>query len=342
MKNRVSFLSVGIIIILFVALFCTSCLQKNEGDGKKVFGDLTFVSSGCDYDGDGKVHFEIVDSTIGDEDNKLYVKWINGTDKCLEHGTMFSVSRIEDGEKIDCDTIENRFYTLPLLLIFPDGFEEREYSMYGYDLSKEGTYRIEHKFTLDNDKNKEYTAFIEFSLEGTRQSVNIKENEEDESSMYLSDFQSSFLRVDGTGDGHMAVWRYAENRLSPISSIQFLPLVVIENKEQLDSFTEGTCEQFGYDEYLKEYYDITAKYDEKYFEDNTLFITYVSEGSGSVRHEVSRIYRKDGYVRVFVSKIVPEVGTCDMAGWLGFVEVKKEDIKDTTKFDAVIGSPEDF
>ena len=337
MKNRVKFLSVGIIIILSAALFCTSCLQKDEGDNKRVFGNLTFVSSGSDYDGNGKVYFEITDSAIGDEDNKLYVKWINETDKNLEHGTMYSVFRIEDGEKIDCDTIENRFYTLPLLLIFPDGYEETEYSMYGYDLSKEGTYRIEHKFTLDNDKNKEYMAFIEFSFEGTGESVDIIEN-----SMYLSDFQSSFLRADGTGDGHMAVWRYAENRLSPISSIQFLPLVVIENNEQLDNFTEGTSEQFGYDEYLKEYYDIIAKYDEKYFEDNALFITYVSEGSGSVRHEVPRIYRKDGYVRVFVSRIVPEIGTCDMAGWLGFVEVKKEDIKDTAEFDAVICSPEDF
>ncbi|MBE6623045.1 MAG: hypothetical protein E7621_02540 [Ruminococcaceae bacterium] len=340
MKNRVKILSVGIIIILFVALFCTSCFPKSKGDDLKDFGDLTFVSSGSDYKGDGEVYFEIVDSTIGDEDNKLYVKWVNETDKNLEHGTMFSVFRIEDGEKIDCDTIENRFYTLPLLLIFPDGFEEREYFMHGYDLSKEGTYRIEHKFTLDNDKNKEYTAFIEFSLEGTEENTYV--DEKDESSMFISDFEYQFLRADGTGDGHMAVWRYAENRLSPISSIQFLPLVVIENNEQLDNFTEGTSEQFGYDEYLKEYYDITSKYDEKYFEDNALFITYVSEGSGSVRHEISRIYRKDGYVRVFVSRIVPEIGTCDMAGWLGFVEVKKEDIKDTAEFDAVIGSPEDF
>lgn len=157
--------------------------------------------------------------------------------------------------------------------------------------------------------------------------------------IYIRGFYSHFLRVDGTGDGAMEVYKYAENRLSPVSSIQYLPLVVIEDRQQLDRFTDGTKAHFNYDEYVKSAFE---KYDDKYFEENSLFITYVGEGSGSVRHHVSRIYRENGNVRVFVAKESPEVNTWDMAGWLGFVEVKKQDIMGFENFDAVASEVSEY
>ncbi len=329
-----------IALILVGVFFLTDPKEETEKD----FGDLAVISTGSDYEGVGKVYFEVTNSTIGKEDNKLYVKLVNGTDTGLEHGTPYSVYRMEDEKKSDCDTVENRYYNMPLLFVFPDRYEEIAYSMDGYDLTKEGTYRIEQKFKLQKDKeheykkNVEYTAYIEFSLSGERELIGAEKfiiDPEPEKPIYIEKFYSHFLRVDGTGDGYNTVWKYAANRMSPISSIQFLPLVVINDREDLASFTEGTKEHFGYDRYLKEYYGIIEKYDEKYFEENSLFITYVAEGSGSVSHYVPRIYRENGYVRVFVSKLVPEVGTMDMAGWFGFVEVEKSDISDIVEFDAV-------
>ena len=329
-----------IALILVGVFFLTDPREEKEKD----FGDLAVISTGSDYKGDGSIYFEVTKSTVGEDDNKLYVKLINGTDTGLEHGTPYSVYRMEDGKKTNCDTIEERVWTMPLLFVFPDGKEELTYSMDGYDLTKEGTYRIEQKFSLQKDKeheykkNMEYTAYIEFYLSGERELIGAEKfivEQKTEKPIYIEKFYSHFLRVDGTGDGYNTVWKYAANRMSPMSSIQFLPLVVINDREDLDSFTDGTKEHFGYDRYLKEYYGIIEKYDEEYFKENSLFITYVAEGSGSVSHYVPRIYRENGYVRVFVSKLVPEVGTMDMAGWFGFVEVEKNDISDTVEFDAV-------
>lgn len=72
-------------------------------------------------------------------------------------------------------------------------------------------------------------------------------------------------------------------------------------------------------------------YDETFFEENDLILVVLEESSGSVRHEVTalRLYasildRVPYFIEPEITKIVPEVGTCDMAQWHIIIEVSKE------------------
>lgn len=62
-------------------------------------------------------------------------------------------------------------------------------------------------------------------------------------------------------------------------------------------------------------------YDEDYFEEMTLLVAVLQEGSGSIRHELKGI---DENGTIHIDRIVPEVGTCDMAAWNIVIEIPVE------------------
>lgn len=63
-------------------------------------------------------------------------------------------------------------------------------------------------------------------------------------------------------------------------------------------------------------------YDEAYFENKSLIILMLEEGSGSVRHNVVNVdMYANNVVNIELERIVPEIGTCDMAYWYIFVDV---------------------
>ena len=91
-------------------------------------------------------------------------------------------------------------------------------------------------------------------------------------------------------------------------------VTVLRSRTQLDAFLTGrkpeamleTCEA----------------YDDTWFADNVLLLVQLDENSGSVRHEVQRLYRDEqGQWLLQIRKQVPEMGTCDMARWQLLVEV---------------------
>ncbi len=72
-------------------------------------------------------------------------------------------------------------------------------------------------------------------------------------------------------------------------------------------------------------------YDEAFFAEKNLIFVVVQEGSGSIRHEVedvlllpSTMGRVSHLLQPVIRRIVPEVGTCDMAQWHIIIEVDKE------------------
>lgn len=62
---------------------------------------------------------------------------------------------------------------------------------------------------------------------------------------------------------------------------------------------------------------LTEAYTEDYFAHHSLLLVWVTEGSGSIRHEIQSLTGST----VTVRRIVPEAGTCDMAAWLLVAEV---------------------
>lgn len=66
-----------------------------------------------------------------------------------------------------------------------------------------------------------------------------------------------------------------------------------------------------------------AAYDADWFDSAALAAVILSEGSGSVSHEAEDLFLSDDGCQVVIRRIVPEAGTCDMAGWLILIETDR-------------------
>ncbi len=81
-------------------------------------------------------------------------------------------------------------------------------------------------------------------------------------------------------------------------------------------------------------------YDEAFFEKSYLLLVLLGEGSGSVRHNVKSVEQTaDKKLAVSISRIVPEVGTCDMAKWHIILELSRDaEIEDEKSVQVYIDS----
>ncbi len=66
--------------------------------------------------------------------------------------------------------------------------------------------------------------------------------------------------------------------------------------------------------------DAMAKYDAAYFDEQMLVLVLLEEGSGSIRHRVTHVTENDGRLLINIDRLLPEVGTCDMAYWHILIE----------------------
>ena len=110
---------------------------------------------------------------------------------------------------------------------------------------------------------------------------------------------------------------------------------VIESKEELDEYIKTNMDVYGLHHKEKVYEDTTIgfvdaveEYDEEFFKEKTLVIVLLTESSGSIRHKVTKASVKDGTMEIKIKRVVPEIGTCDMAGWHVLVETEKVEIEE--------------
>ncbi len=128
------------------------------------------------------------------------------------------------------------------------------------------------------------------------------------------DFKAQYVRTFG----------YSDNE-------QYPKYLWIESKDGLEDYISQNK-----DSCTSEFSESVKKYDESFFRNSNLIMIILQEGSGSVRHEVTRVrYFYSGLDEIMYSvqpeirRIVPEVQTCDMAQWHIIIEVGKEYGKDT-------------
>lgn len=116
-----------------------------------------------------------------------------------------------------------------------------------------------------------------------------------------------------------------------ISSVMHLPVYRIDSAEGLekfrDDFDEHLSFDYGYDE-VPSFNDLSAGYDESFFEEKSLLITYISTGSGSLRFDLADVATAGDELAILVKQVNnPEICTEDMAGWFLTVEFNKSDIE---------------
>ena len=66
------------------------------------------------------------------------------------------------------------------------------------------------------------------------------------------------------------------------------------------------------------------QYNDAFFAEHFLVLITVSEPSGSNRHELISITDDQGVLSIHIDRLLPEIGTADMAGWLIVIELSND------------------
>lgn len=125
------------------------------------------------------------------------------------------------------------------------------------------------------------------------------------------DFDARYIRTNGSHE-----------------CIEYPIVRIIRSVRELNAYYEAYKEEYDLGRKDKVYTDTTIgfldacdRYDEAYFEDQILVMVLLSEGSGSIRHKVQSVRMSaDGQCCIYIDRIVPEEGTCDIAEWHILIE----------------------
>ena len=112
--------------------------------------------------------------------------------------------------------------------------------------------------------------------------------------------------------------------------VEYPVVKIIRSVRELNAYYEANKERYGLGRWDNVSADTTIgfldacdKYDDAWFEGHILIMVLLEEGSGSVRHQVRSVHvSADGRCCLYIDRIVPEAGTCDMAEWHILIEVE--------------------
>ena len=105
------------------------------------------------------------------------------------------------------------------------------------------------------------------------------------------------------------------NMVAILSSRVELEQYCLDRKNKLEQYF---FENYGWDYSVNSILNLFEKYNDNFFKDNYLAIVGLVEGSGSIRHKVEKI-DKNG--NIYIKRLLPGIGTCDMAGWSIVIEL---------------------
>ncbi len=109
--------------------------------------------------------------------------------------------------------------------------------------------------------------------------------------------------------------------------VKYPYVVKIGSEEELASYIEENGDRYflgsteNYDDYRIGFSDLAEKFDSEFFSEKMLVMAVLEEGSGSVTHEMCGVTEDN---EIILTRIVPEVGTCDMAQWHIVMEMPRE------------------
>ena len=131
-----------------------------------------------------------------------------------------------------------------------------------------------------------------------------------------------------------------------ISSVIHFPIYKFDTLEELTQFKDSLdypeMLSFAYDE-VPPFNEVTAKYDETFFSENTLLLVYVGAHTGTYRFAVDTITGDGTSLCVQIAETThAELVTCDTSGWFITVAVPDSAAATYTEFDAVLAEGSDF
>lgn len=141
------------------------------------------------------------------------------------------------------------------------------------------------------------------------------------------DFDARYIRTNGSHE-----------------NVEYPVVRIIRSVRELNAYYEAYKGEYDLERRDNVYSDMTIgfldacdKYDTAYFEDQILVMVLLSEGSGSIRHKVPSVRMgPDGQCYIYIDRIIPEEGTCDIAQWHILIEpeagIEIEQESDVTVF----------
>ena len=95
------------------------------------------------------------------------------------------------------------------------------------------------------------------------------------------------------------------------SDAEYPQVTLVKSKQALEQYLQSAKELYALGE---DFSAAIAAYDDDWFSSNQLIFVLLEEGSGSIRHTVTRVTRTPEPL-IQIDRDVPEVGTADMAEW---------------------------
>ncbi len=150
-----------VIVSLILCLAIAVCFLTNPKDKWKSenYGIVGTVAA-AEY---GGVVFEVVTASINSEFPHIEVKWINNTKKTLSYGEPYSLFKGDE----ELEVKENMAWELPLYTLFPGEEAHHVFNLDYYDISQNGSYRLESWFGFLEDSStvQRYRAYVEFKID---------------------------------------------------------------------------------------------------------------------------------------------------------------------------------
>ena len=135
---------------------------------------------------------------------------------------------------------------------------------------------------------------------------------EEETVSEKGSFEAQYIRTNGYHDG-----------------VSYPRVTLIDSAEELNRYYDENRDLYDFSHKEKVYSDTTVgfidaieQYDGAWFRDHQLILVLLEEGSGSVRHKVTEVNAgEEPFVKI--KRLVPEVGTDDMAEWHILIGVER-------------------
>ncbi len=100
------------------------------------------------------------------------------------------------------------------------------------------------------------------------------------------------------------------------SDMSYPYIQVIKNEEEFLEYYENQKDRYNMEsDSENSFSNRMIYYDESFFENNVLAVILVEEPSGSIRHDLESVNIADNSIIFGIKRIVPEMGTTDMAEW---------------------------
>ena len=248
-------------------------------------------------------------------DNAIHARWINKSGYEVTYSEYYEIQILKDDTWISCPKKStDKIHSVPDIayILMPGNINQKDYETEWYDLSREGRYRLTAECAVQAPEAPEKCRlWAEFTIGASAVILPPAGDDQLLDSVVNCDYNAQYIRTDGYHDG-----------------AKYPIVTVIRSADELNTYYEQYKDLYnmGSNPYPASdstigFADAMKKYDESYFAKQALILILLEEGSGSVRHEVSKAGFSGSAFVVSIDAYMPGgVGTCDMAEWHIFIE----------------------